>query len=103
MEEVGRRKQGRSPNGGRRDLLSGSDETLIDLKTLTVPVLLLGGTKDPYISWDVLAEEVDEFMRPGSVRLLKFDGASHALMLEAPYYRRFQRAILRFLRQTGEE
>lgn len=89
-----------SPNGGRKDLMVGMDHQLIDLKKLHVPILLIGGTKDPNIYWDIVSGAVGELQRSERVQLVKIDGGSHILMLEKPYYRRFQREVLKFLRTT---
>jgi pimeloyl-ACP methyl ester carboxylesterase len=89
----------RSPNGGRRDLLQGVEVTLFDETKLTMPVLFIGGTKDPYLDWNALERAFRNLPQRNNSKMIKIDGASHVLMLEKEYYHRFQKEILHFLRQ----
>jgi len=87
----------RSPNGGRRDLLQGSQVVLFDERRLLMPVLLIGGSKDPYMNWDDLRASFRNLPQMQKSRLVEIEGASHVMMFEKPYYRRLHQEILDFL------
>lgn len=82
-----------SPNGGRRDLLVSPEMRLIPLEKLTMPTLIIGGDKDPYLNLPAIkAAKLPE----GSATIL-FPGAAHAMMMEKPYYRAFRKEVIDFL------
>ena len=45
-----------SPNGGRRDLLVDKSARLIPTESIKAPVLIIVGSKDPYVSPDLCDE-----------------------------------------------
>ncbi len=86
-----------SPNGGRRDLLVVPSERLIPTEDIDVPVLVIAGSKDEYVSPE-LCREAFKILKNKDSRLEIVDGAGHAMMMEKPYYRTFRQKVLEFLR-----
>ena len=86
-----------SPNGGRKDLLVAPDERLIPTEDIEVPVLIIAGSKDDYVSPELCAEAFKTLKNKAS-RLEIIPGAAHAMMMEKPYYRTFRSRVLEFLR-----
>ena len=86
----------RSPNGGRRDLLTDPSERLIDLSAIRTPTLVIYGDADPYLDYDAIASAL-ESLPAGSQRTI-IEGASHAAMMEKPYYKEFRRSVSEFLK-----
>ncbi len=86
-----------SPNGGRRDLCVSAQEKLIDVEALTVPTMIICGDVDPYLIYDLVYEAED--LLPEGSRLEVIEGASHAVMLEEPYYQDFQQRVVDFLEE----
>ena len=86
-----------SPNGGRRDLLVAPTERLIPTGDIEVPVLLIAGSKDDYVSPELCREAFGTLTNKAS-RLEIIEGAAHAMMMEKPYYRVFREKVLDFLR-----
>ena len=84
-----------SPNGGRRDLLVDPSEKLIDLPGIQAQTLVICGDKDPYLNYDLVNSVLDDL--PEGSELVVIPGASHALMIEAPFYHDFQDNVLSFL------
>jgi len=87
-----------SPNGGRRDLCVDKSHSLIDLKKITVPTLVICGDNDPYLDYDRVNVALDD-LPDGSV-LEVIAGASHVAYIEKPYYHDFQDRLIRFLENT---
>lgn len=86
-----------SPNGGRRDLLVAPTERLIPTGEIEVPVMLIAGSKDDYVS-PALCREAFATLANKSSRLEIIEGAAHAMMMEKPYYKTFRQKVLEFLR-----
>ncbi len=86
-----------SPNGGRKDLLVAPSERLIPTEDIEVPVLIISGTKDSYVSPE-LCREAFKSLKHKESRLEIVDGAGHAMMMEKPYYKTFRQKVLEFLR-----
>lgn len=86
-----------SPNGGRRDLLSSPANKLIFLETIKAPTLVIGGAKDPYLNMELM-EKTPNSLPQGSA-LVIIPGASHAMMMEKPYYKQFQTNVIEFLKK----
>lgn len=84
-----------SPNGGRRDLLVDPSVKLIDLPGIQAQTLVICGDKDPYLNYDLVNAVLDDL--PDGSELVVVPGASHALMIEAPFYHEFQENVLEFL------
>ncbi|MBQ7544041.1 MAG: alpha/beta hydrolase [Synergistaceae bacterium] len=86
-----------SPNGGRRDLLVAATERLIPTEDIEVPVLIIAGSKDDYVS-PALCREAFGTLTNKASRIEIIDGAAHAMMMEKPYYKIFRQKVLDFLR-----
>ncbi len=86
-----------SPNGGRRDICVPKDKRLIDFSGIEAPVLVIYGSRDPYLNYELLGGISGEL--PAGSELRMIDGASHVAYVEKPYYRKFQRLLIEFLRR----
>ena len=86
-----------SPNGGRRDLLVSPEKRLIPTEKLTMPVLIIVGSKDDYVSPELCNEAFGTLTNKKS-RIEIIEGAAHAMMMEKPYYKQFRSKVLSFLR-----
>lgn len=86
-----------SPNGGRRDLLVSQEKRLIPTEKLTMPVLIIAGSKDDYVSPE-LCKEAFETLSNRKSRIEIIEGAAHVMMIEKPYYKQFRSKVLSFLR-----
>lgn len=86
-----------SPNGGRRDLCVPASERLIDLTKLTVPTLVICGSRDPYLNYDLVLAAEEELPEGSALEVI--EGASHVAYIEKPYYHAFQSKLIRFLEQ----
>lgn len=84
-----------SPNGGRRDLFQNDTDLQIDLKSITVPTLLIYGDKDALLNFELLDKGLD-LLPEGSSRVC-IHGAAHAMLYEKPFYHEFQNALVAFL------
>ena len=84
-----------SPNGGRRDICVSQEEKLIDLTQITVPTLIICGSEDPYLNYDLV--NAAQGLLPAGSSLEMIEGGAHAVMLERPYYHDFQDRLIRFL------
>ena len=84
-----------SPNGGRRDLCVDESQALIDLEKITVPTLVICGSRDPYLNYDRVYSVLDSLPEGSALEVI--DGASHVAYLEKPYHRDFQERLLSFL------
>ncbi|MBR1759821.1 MAG: alpha/beta hydrolase [Schwartzia sp.] len=86
-----------SPNGGRRDLLVDKSVRLIPTKNIKAPVLIIVGSKDPYVSADLCEEAYKSLQNQKASELAIVDGAAHAMLMERPYYKLFRERVLKFL------
>ena len=86
-----------SPNGGRKDLLVSPEKRLIPTAGLDMPVLIIAGSKDDYVSPELCKEAFDSLPDKNS-RLEIISGAAHAMMMEKPYYKIFRNKVLDFLK-----
>ncbi|MBQ6972686.1 MAG: alpha/beta hydrolase [Synergistaceae bacterium] len=86
-----------SPNGGRRDLLVSPEKRLIPTDKLTMPVLIIAGEKDQYVTPELCREAFGTLTNRKS-RIEIISGAAHAMMMEKPYYKQFRARVLSFLR-----
>ena len=84
-----------SPNGGRRDVCVSEKVKLIDLKQITVPTLIICGSKDPYLNYDLIDTALEDL--PDGSELEVIEGGSHVVLVEKPYYHDFQERLIRFL------
>ncbi|MBQ8093998.1 MAG: alpha/beta hydrolase [Clostridia bacterium] len=85
-----------SPNGWTKDAFVDEDSLLIDLSSIPVPVLLLYGDKDPYMSRELLDSCLEKL--PDGSKVQMIEGGSHIMMYEKACYRAFQDEIVSFLR-----
>ena len=86
-----------SPNGGRRDVCVSENVKLINLKQIKVPTLIICGSKDPYLNYDLVNAALDDL--PDGSELEMIDGGSHVVLVEKPYYHEFQERLIRFLEE----
>jgi len=89
-----------SPNGGRMDLAAGLSKILIQAPQLTMPVLVLAGTKDPSVNIKSAKHHFALLPANEKNRFVIIEGGSHVLMLEKPFYQQFQREVISFLIRT---
>ena len=86
-----------SPNGGRRDLLVSDNVRLIPMESINVPVLIIAGSKDQYVSPALCKEAFAMLSNRDKSQLVIIDGGGHAMVMERPYYKKFRENVLRFL------
>ena len=84
-----------SPNGGRRDVCVPAEEKLIDLKQISVPTLIICGSEDSYLNYDLVNTALEDLPEGSELEMIK--GGSHVVMAEKPYYHDFQDRLIRFL------
>ena len=84
-----------SPNGCRVEILSAKNNRLIKVENLKCPVLVIEGTRDPYINRVALADAVKNL--PPDSEFVEFAGGSHIVFIEKNYYKNFRNAVIKFL------
>lgn len=84
-----------SPNGGRRDICVSKTEKLIDLSKITVPTLVICGSNDSYLNYDLVNSSLDSLPDGSSLEVI--EGGAHVIMYEKPYYLEFQNKLTEFL------
>ncbi len=72
-------------------------ERLIDLSAISVPTLVICGSKDPYLDNDLINNSLNEL--PADSELEIIEGASHVAYIEKPYYKDFQNRLISFLKR----
>lgn len=84
------------PNGGLKDLRVPKNIRLIPEERIQARTLLMLGSSDQYFS----VEDAEGSLKrlPGQPELLVIEGGAHAMFLEKPYYKKFQQALLNFLK-----
>ena len=85
-----------SPNGGRRNLLVSPEKRLIPTDKLPMPVLIIAGEKDQYVTPELCREAFATLSNKKS-RIEIITGAAHAMMMEKPYYMQFREKVCVFL------
>jgi pimeloyl-ACP methyl ester carboxylesterase len=88
-----------SPNGGRRDLFQSDDIILFEPQKLTMPVLIIAGTDDPYLDFDNDIPEIRTLLPNKQSQYYEVAEGSHILMIEKEHYHNFQQEILTFLKK----
>ena len=83
------------PNGGRKDVCVPTEEKLIDLTQIKVPTLIICGSEDPYLNYDLVNNALENL--PEDSELEVIEGGSHAVLVEKPYYHDFQDRLIRYL------
>lgn len=86
-----------SPCGGRVDLLVDNSVELINLPSISSETLIICGDKDPYLNYSLIRNSSDKL--PEGSKLVVIEGAAHCLMMEKPYYHKFQKEVLDFLKR----
>ena len=86
-----------SPNGGRRDLMVDENTRLIPTENIKAPVLIIVGSRDPYVSYDLCKEAYKTLESQKDSELVVVNGAAHAMLMERPYYKLFRERLLKFL------
>lgn len=84
-----------SPNGGRKDVCVSKEEKLINLKQITVPTLIICGSEDPYLNYDLVNTALEKLPKDSKLEMIQ--GGSHIVLVEKPYYQDFQDRLIRFL------
>ena len=56
---------------------------------------MICGDKDPYLNFDLVNTALEHL--PEGSELVVIPGASHAVMIEAPFYHEFQSSVLSYL------
>lgn len=87
--------QDSSPNGGRRDLLVAPTVQRIPVEKISVPTLIIGGDKDPYLNLTQMKDSIHRL--PQGSHLVIVPGAAHAMMMEKPFYALFRKQVMDFL------
>lgn len=90
-----------SPNGGRKYDNQGTTVHLFEPNLLNMPVLILGGGRDPVINHAVDLPKIIQQLPNNGSKLIEYKGASHMIMLERPYYHQFQRDVWNFIRANN--
>ena len=84
-----------SPNGGRRDICVDKSEKLIDLSKITVPTLVICGSNDPYLNFELVNDSTKALPEGSELEII--EGGAHVIMYEKPYYKEFQNKLSEFL------
>ena len=85
-----------SPNGGRKDICVAKSEKLIDLTRISVPTLVICGSNDPYLNFDLVNSSLDSLPEGSTLEII--EGGAHVIMYEKPYYQEFQKRLTAFLK-----
>lgn len=86
-----------SPNGGRKDICVAKSDKLIDLAGISVPTLVICGSNDPYLNFDLVNASLDSLPKGSALEVI--EGGAHVIMYEKPYYQEFQKRLTSFLNQ----
>ena len=84
-----------SPNGGRRDVCVDSSNKLIELSAIDMPTLVICGSNDPYLQYDLVNDSLS--CLPEGSELEVIEGGSHMVFIEKPFYQDFQNRLIEFL------
>ena len=83
---------------GKAKSTSFPSRRLIPTAAIQAPVLLIAGSRDPYVSPALCREAFGTLQNPAS-QLAIIEGGEHAMLMEKPYYRIFRERVLAFLRE----
>ena len=83
------------PNGGRKDICVAKSEKLIDLTRISIPTLVICGSNDPYLNFDLVNASMDSLPKGSALEVI--EGGAHVIMYEKPYYNEFQKRLIAFL------
>ena len=78
-------------------MLVDKSARLIPTESIKAPVLIIVGSKDPYVSPDLCDEAYRTLPNRTDSELIILDGAAHAMLMERPYYKLFRERVLNFL------
>lgn len=84
-----------SPNGGRKDLCVDKSKELIDLSAIKVQTLIICGSNDPYLNYDLINTAQKKLPEGSQTKVIS--GGAHVIMYEKPYYHEFQKELKDFL------
>ena len=68
---------------------------LIDLEQISAPTLIIYGSKDPYMNFNLLGSALEDL--PDGSEQQMIEGGSHIMMYEKNCYQDFQNRIVSFL------
>lgn len=85
-----------SPNGGRKDICVAKSEKLIDITRISVPTLVICGSNDPYLNFDLVNASLDSLPEGSALEII--EGGAHVIMYEKPYYQEFQKRLTAYLK-----
>ena len=77
-------------------MLVSPEKRLIPTDKLTMPVLIIAGEKDQYVTPELCREAFATLSNKKS-RIEIITGAAHAMMMEKPYYMQFREKVCVFL------
>ena len=84
-----------SPRGWSKDAFVDESIKLIDLEQISSPTLIIYGSKDPYMNFNLLDSAL-VYLPDGSEQQM-IEGGSHIMMYEKNCYQDFQNRIVSFL------
>ena len=93
----------RSPNGGRREYMQSPRVLLVDPEKVKNPILIIAGSKDPYLDIEMLTSFFEKLPFKNSSKMIKLEGAGHLMTLEKDFYKIFQKEVLGFLCEKKED
>ena len=70
-------------------------EKLIDLSKITVPTLVICGSNDPYLNFELVNNSIKALPEGSELEII--EGGAHVIMYEKPYYKEFQNKLSEFL------
>ena len=59
--------------------------------------MMIVGSEDPYVSPDLCKDAYASLSNKKDSEFVVVNGASHAMLMERPYYRLFRERVLKFL------
>ena len=77
-----------------------NNKRLIPTAEIKSPVLIIAGSKDPYVTPELCEEAYQTLVNKDS-QLVIVPGAAHAMLMERPYYKAFREKILAFLTENS--
>ena len=75
--------------------LALTEEELIDLTQIKVPTLIICGSEDPYLNYDLVNHALKDLPKDSALEVI--EGGSHVVFVEKPYYHDFQDRLIRYL------
>lgn len=72
-----------------------TEKKLIDLTQIKVPTLIICGSEDPYLNYDLVNHALKDLPKDSELEVI--EGGSHVVFVEKPYYHDFQDRLIRYL------